>query len=73
MMSEKRIRNLTSSPMVVYDDIKIAVEVLKNCEAERVVREKGTTTKFYHWDFGTIVRIDFTNKCKNISLVKVIK
>lgn len=72
-MSEKKIRTLTSGPMVVHNDIKIAVEVLKNCEPERIIRKKGTTTKFYYWDFGTIVRIDFTNRCKNISSVKVIK
>ena len=72
MMNEKKIRNLTSGPMVVFEDIKIAVEVLKNCEPERIVREKGTTSKFYSWNHS-IVRIDFTNRCKNISLVKVIK
>lgn len=63
---------LTTGPMVMHKDFEIALEVLKNCIPERIVREKGTTSKFYSYNHE-IVRIDFTNRCKNIEYVKIIK
>lgn len=66
------MKNFTYGPMIIHNDIKLVNEVLKNCSPERIVRDKGTTSKFYSYNHE-IVRIDFTNRCKNIKYVKEIK
>lgn len=60
--------------MITSSDVKVYEEVI-NLKPYRVYRENGTTYKFVLYtkdDTRSIVRLDFTDRCRTLKSLKVI-